>query len=328
MGRLGTIWKEIRQDSKEISQIINKNRTLIMFDMIGCLLKYKASPNNYKKFEFYNLKSKQRKTYVTYGLSRKMIKTFNKPEDIYVLEDKVVFAEKFSKYFKRKFLNTETMDFEAFEEFCQGQEKFVCKPSNGSQGQGIVVYHINDNLKEIFEEIKSNYNKSYMLEEWIKQHESLSKIYPNAVNCLRIITAYNGKETKFLTGGITFGLSTEIANGSQPSIVAPVDFNTGILHKPASTFGDDLYENHPTTGEPIKGFQVPYWNEIIQMLKDICAELPTVGYIGWDVAITPDGPIVIEGNTTPGYKYYQIPKHLENGIGNKHIYEDALKNRK
>ena len=57
------------------------------------------------------------------------------------------------------------------------------------------------------------------------------------------------------------------------------------------------------------------------MLKKATALVPEVGYIGWDIAITPTGPIIIEGNTTPGYKYYQIPIHMDNKIGNKKRYK-------
>ena len=71
--------------------------------------------------------------------------------------------------------------------------------------------------------------------------------------------------------------------------------------------------------------QLPFWKETLDLLRRASERVPSVGYIGWDVAITPDAPILIEGNTTPGYKYYQIPAHLENGIGNRAKYESKLK---
>ena len=35
--------------------------------------------------------------------------------------------------------------------------------------------------------------------------------------------------------------------------------------------------------------------------------MPQVGYVGWDVAVTEDGPVLIEGNDDPGYTAYQLP---------------------
>lgn len=289
--------------------------------MILCLLKYSASPNNYDKFQFYKLNASQRKTYVTYGISQRMIKKFNNQDDIDYFEDKLKFAQTFKNEFKRDFLSVSEMTFEDFSNFCKGKSKFICKPVDGSQGANIKVFHIEEsNIKSTYNEIKDIFVQNYMIEEWIPQHELLSKIYPNAVNCLRIITVFDGVEVSVLTGGVTFAISSEIANGSQPSIVAPVNFETGIIDKPAATFDSPLHDKHPTTNEQILGVKLPYFDEIMTMLESICRRVPTVGYIGWDFAISPDGPVLIEGNTTPGYKYYQIPKHLENEIGNKALY--------
>lgn len=40
-----------------------------------------------------------------------------------------------------------------------------------------------------------------------------------------------------------------------------------------------------------------------------------MGYTGWDVAITPDGPLFVEGNEFPGHDIYQLPEHTPNKIG-------------
>lgn len=314
---------EINENACQISSRTGRKRFLLTMDMVGCLLKYSASPNNYSKFEFYNLDSVRRATYVTYGLSQKMIRTFNNPSDIDIFENKLRFAVEFSDMFKRGYLDVTEMDFREFERFCEGKDKFICKPVEGSQGADIKVHYVDD-VEEMFSEIKKNYGTGYMLEEWIQQHPLLTQIYPDAVNCLRIITVYDGKDTHFLTGGVTFGIETEIANGAQPSIIAPVNLDNGVMEKPAATFGSELYVNHPRTGARIQGVQLPFWNEIKDMLRKACKRVPTVGYVGWDIAITPNGPLIIEGNTTPGYKYYQIPRHLEKGIGNREVYEKYI----
>lgn len=324
LSKVKNTYKGLEKSATIIAKKTNKNKWALMADMCCCLIKYSASPNNYEKFEFYNLTKAQRATYVTYGLSQKMIKKFNNPADIDVFENKLRFAEEFSDMFNRDYLSADDITYENFKNFCEGKEKFICKPYGGSQGADIKVFRLSDNFEEIFNEIKREYPLGFMLEEWIPQHQVLSDIYPDAVNCLRVITVYDGNETHLITGGVTFGISTEIANGSQPSIVAPVNFETGVMYKPAATFGSELYEFHPKTNAKIKGVKLPYWNEIVEMLKKVCAKVPTVGYIGWDIAITPDGPVIIEGNTTPGYKYYQIPKHLENGIGNREKYEKYI----
>lgn len=310
----------IALSAKRISELTGNRQICIILDMLWCLIRYGASPNNYELFDFYTLTPEKRKTYVTYAVSRKMIKKFNDPEKIGLFENKISFARTFSDLYRRAFLDTSDMSLREFETFCQGKTKIICKPVAGSQGADIRVYHLHDPA-EIYRDIQTNYAKGFILEEWIPQHEVLSDIYPDAVNCLRIITLLDGDAVHLLAGGVTFATETEIANGSQPSIIAPVDFETGMIHKPAATFDGGPYERHPKTNAQILGVQLPYWQETRKMLEQACRRVPSVRYVGWDIAFTPTGPILIEGNTTPGYKYYQIPQHLENGVGNRRKYE-------
>lgn len=43
--------------------------------------------------------------------------------------------------------------------------------------------------------------------------------------------------------------------------------------------------------------------------------MPQVGIVGWDVCVTDNGPLLIEGNDFPGHDIYQLPPHRTNGIG-------------
>ena len=44
------------------------------------------------------------------------------------------------------------------------------------------------------------------------------------------------------------------------------------------------------------GYRLPYWNEVRELVKNVHAKLPDIKSIGWDVAITENGPILVEGN--------------------------------
>ena len=291
-------------------------------DIIWCSIRFGASPNNYRDFGFASLSGAQRKTYVTNRLSRKMIKRFNDPEYIHLFEDKTKFAELFTEYFGRKWASSENLTRETLESFIHAVGgKFIYKPAGNAQGMGIRVYE-NVNPDKAWDEIRTQ--PKAILEEWIPQHELMSKVYSEAINCLRIITVYKDGQTTFLTGGVTRGNGMKIANASACGIVSPVNFKNGILEKPAADFYGHVYTHHPLTNYPLVGFKVPFWQETIDMLRKAAGVVPQVGYVGWDVAITPSGPVIIEGNTTPGYKYYQIPAHMKNKIGNREIYEQNL----
>lgn len=295
-------------------------------DMILCTLRYGASPNNYKKFGFKGLNSRERATYVTNGLSRKIIREFNDSAYIHFFEDKIEFAKRFADYFKRDWISTSNLDYNEFVKFIEGKEKFIYKPIGNAQGQGIIVFDDLKNLESVYSKI-SNLPGEAILEEWIEQHQDLDKVYSEAINCLRIITFYKNDTVKFLAGGVTWGNGKKIANACASGIVSPVNFDTGILEKPAADFNGGYYKQHPVTNIGLVGLQLPYWNEIKDMLFHAAKRIPQVAYVGWDIAITPNGPVLIEGNTTPGYRYYQIPQHMENKCGNRAVYESCFDER-
>ena len=98
-------------------------------------------------------------------------------------------------------------------------------------------------------------------------------------------------------------------------MVAPIDVETGIVQDRAIDKNKILYENHPATGTPIKGFKFPYWNEALEMCKEAAKVVPQMAYVGWDVGFTPEGPLFVEANEFPGHDIYQLPEHTPNKIG-------------
>jgi hypothetical protein len=43
--------------------------------------------------------------------------------------------------------------------------------------------------------------------------------------------------------------------------------------------------------------------------------VPQVRFVAWDVAITPEGPTLIEGNSFPSHAVPQFAAHYPDGIG-------------
>ncbi len=293
-------------------------------DIVFCTVMLGASPANYKLFGFEKLSFENRKTFVTNRISRKMIKKYNLPTMVDEFENKAKFATNFSPFFGRKWILINDNHIDELKKFFAGGGRYICKPVNGSQGQNIdVISDFKSNDINQYEKILSKY-KNYIIEEWIEQHEDISLLYPDAVNCLRLITVFQDDEMHILTGGLTLGVDSEIANGSQKSIICPVNLKTGILDDPGADANGNIFYEHPITKKKIVGFKIPFWDEIVMLLDKATKIIPQIGYVGWDIAITPNGPILIEGNTTPGYKYYQLPAHKEKGIGNLSIYKKFL----
>ena len=75
------------------------------------------------------------------------------------------------------------------------------------------------------------------------------------------------------------------------------------------------YTEHPETHHKFVGEQLPMTQEAIALAFTAARRLPQVAYVGWDIAITPNGPALIEGNPFPGHDLLQLPPHAPDGIG-------------
>lgn len=323
MSKIKYIILSIHQYAKKVSKEENgKSYILAFIDIIYCGFVYGASPQNYYKFDFYKITSTQRKTYVTNRISEKLIKKYN--EDAYreIFEDKAQFAAAFGDFFKRKWLKYPQCTQNDYIEFCKEIDGMICKPLDGAQGRGIIVYK--DTIPN-YEQLKERLmGGGFILEAFIKQHDELAAFYDKAVNCIRIITIYKDNIMHPIVANITFGSDFEIANASYGGITAEIDIKNGKIVSDGGQYGHKLYKQHPYSSKTFVNYVIPYWSETIKMLSKACQKVPQVGYIGWDVAITNDGPVIIEGNTSPGYTYFQIPQLLKGGVGTKPYYQPYL----
>ena len=78
----------------------------------------------------------------------------------------------------------------------------------------------------------------------------------------------------------------------------PINFDIGELKGKGFTAmktGSEMFTEHPTTKFHLPGYKIPFFKESIELCKKFASYIPN-RIIGWDVAITPNGPIIIEGN--------------------------------
>ena len=52
--------------------------------------------------------------------------------------------------------------------------------------------------------------------------------------------------------------------------------------------------------------------------------VPQMRFVAWDVAITPDGPTFIEGNSFPSHAIPQFAAHFPDGIGILPRFEEFI----
>lgn len=140
-----------------------------------------------------------------------------------------------------------------------------------------------------------------LVQPCLRNHRDLLPLTPGALCTVRIMTCRAPGEE----GEIVFA-AFRMACGDAPAdnfhfggIIAPVDLSTGRVG-PALRRREHVLvpvERHPDTGAVIAGHQMPCWQEAKALALRAFAAAPERVTVGWDIAITDDGPVLIEGNT-------------------------------
>ncbi|MEX0970562.1 MAG: sugar-transfer associated ATP-grasp domain-containing protein [Paracoccaceae bacterium] len=83
--------------------------------------------------------------------------------------------------------------------------------------------------------------------------------------------------------------------------------NSTIISARERTDGiNTLLEHQPVTGTKLPGFKVEQLPDAIALVKAAHMLTPEIGIIGWDVALTDKGPLIIEGNGNPACNHFQL----------------------
>ena len=113
---------------------------------------------------------------------------------------------------------------------------------------------------------------------------------------------------------------------SGSNIVLADDGVTGKIACAACDKQRIVYERHPRSGCLLKGYQIPYWDKVMDICREAAHKVPQMGYIGWDVAITKDGPLFIEANNMPGHDAFpQMPLQAPDKIGILPVFQKYIK---
>ncbi len=88
-----------------------------------------------------------------------------------------------------------------------------------------------------------------------------------------------------------------VNTGARGAVIYPIDVETGRLSAGIVRGKFESFTVHPTSGKEALGFALPLWKETLELCRTahskVFSNFPTVG---WDVAITPEGPVLVEMN--------------------------------
>lgn len=144
-----------------------------------------------------------------------------------------------------------------------------------------------------------------IVQRLVEPHPALQHLTSGALPTVRAVTMldeHGQPEVVATVFRMSIGANRTVDNIHAGGLACAVSLDDGMLGS-ASDLGLDArlgwHDRHPTTGSPIKGVRLPFWAELKALAIEAHHAFIDRVIIGWDIAISETGPLIIEGNRGP-----------------------------
>lgn len=194
--------------------------------------------------------------------------------------------------------------------------KLFLKPVDGQGGAGIyILKHIGNDIILNGEKIKYyndvfsalDVNERYILQEGVIQSNQMMEINESSLNTLRVVVQKKGNAMKIKTCIIRMGRSgKEVDNSAQGGISVKVDITNGHVAAIATAeHGGGVLKAHPDSGKIFDNIVIENWNLLKDQIEAIGTKLIDLKNIALDIAVTDNGPLLLEFNFRYGIEHQQ-----------------------
>lgn len=177
---------------------------------------------------------------------------------------------------------------------------------------------INGDIEDFYAYCKNNFSSTEgcLIQPVVTPHHSLSGLMPNGcLGTLRATTYLENNQPKIFRALLKIPVNGNITDnfslGATGNLISGICLAKGTL-LPARYAASRTWpamrstDTHPDTGERITDRQVPFWSEIQDLLLSAQEKTPLPKTIGWDIAITDEGPVIVEANSIYGTDIFQV----------------------
>ncbi len=317
---IGANYKKFYKNLKDISKKENKSIVGMLFDTVLSAAIFGSGLTDYLNYEFYKKSFPERRRYVTIRTQDSFYSKVSPAKYKKTFTVKPNFLKEFSAYTKRQFIYPAENGINELKTFLDANPIFMEKPIDGLAGSRVIKKTTSEisNVETYYQYLSDNH---LFVEQYIIQHEKLSALCDRSVNTVRVITSSTSGTPKIIFACLRIGNgNADIDNFHGGGMAVLVNRETGTLTGDAIDKALHHYRVHPVSNIEFDGYTLPFWEEICNMVCEAAMIEPKIMVIGWDVAITPNGPMFVEGNRRPGFDLVQILC----GKGRKDIIQNAI----
>ncbi|KYP15115.1 sugar-transfer associated ATP-grasp domain-containing protein [Flavihumibacter sp. CACIAM 22H1] len=306
-----TDFQKLKKFNQFAVGVSGKSSLNLHLDSIISVFKFNTALLDYYHFRFFEQTDTDRMKWAGTGFMYEYQLRANPKSSRNLLEDKILFLKHFSRLNARRFYTLNEVldggaDLQFF--FTHGSGKAVLKGSRGQVGAEVNVIDT-DQFDPLTLPSFMKQNGYDLLEEYVIQHPDLMNLSPSGLNTIRVFTELKEGQVIFLGARLRITINSPVDNMAAGNPAAPVDIKSGKVIGPA-VFSDISKQDisvHPVTKISIVGFQVPFWERVIEMVTDATLDAGGNKSIGWDVAVSAAGPELIEGNHNWCKLLWQLP---------------------
>lgn len=142
----------------------------------------------------------------------------------------------------------------------------------------------------------------YLFQEHLKPHPQLVEVCGARVSSIRLVVVLSAEGPRALHAvwKITTGrnMTDNFRHGASGNLLGYVSLRSGAVERVVRGPGAREVEVHvhPDTGAPLVGVKLPDWPRLLSLAMDGARALPGIRWQNWDIAMCPDGPVILELN--------------------------------
>lgn len=315
--------ERMKQHVAVIQKNSGKSKGYIYLRILGAFLARGAGYTDYFRGDYIHLTRAEKDTFVTAKSFYQILQYLNQEKYKVLLDDKIIFDQFFTQYLHRDFLSLRQAGPKELKAFLRGKTVVFAKTPVGEGGHGVskIVVAEHPDVEKLYQLLRER--GQLLLEEAIIQSEEVNRLNPCVVNSFRVITLYKDGEVTVLNNAFRINQDSTDVIGCTNDLYFSLNAEGKIDSHVIDDYGN-VYTEHPMTGTRFADVRIPGVDQAFAMCIEAAKKLPQVRYIGWDVAFSKDGPVLVEGNQYPGYGIIQFYRLKDRRTGHLKEIADVL----
>lgn len=149
----------------------------------------------------------------------------------------------------------------------------------------------------------------YLFQRRVSPHTSIRAIAGDRLATVRVLTIRDNSGVRVHRAVWKIPAGNNVAdNFWRGNLLATLDLSSGRVERVVRGIGlaQEPVTKHPDSGRDLIGYHIPHWEKLCATACEAAGMLGGIRLIGWDMAATDDGAVIVEPNYTPDFDMVQM----------------------